>query len=196
MTSDASSSEAAQPKNNRTIMVPAGGLIVPYISAFTPTLAVAAFVGSRFFSAAPNALCALIILPFVILGLTVLHLSVRRIEIDDTYISTRSLLGTRRSLPLRDVASDMLLMGTEGRKYLEIKTAAGKKLDIPDTTFTQEELSEMQGDISERVWKATRRDIPTLPPKTDNTLLCFFVCLLPFAALIVIKLVQFIRWLI
>ncbi len=194
MTTDASSKETPGPSHNRAVIIPFRGVGDTYLKAFMPAIGAAIFIGCHFAFLAGNfSLCALIVGPFVILGLTVLHLAVGRIEIDDGYISTRSLLGTRRSIALRDVASDMILMGTEGSKYLEIRTTAGAALQIPDMGFSHDELADLRADIAERVRRATGRDVPTEPPTTDDVLLCFFICLLPVAALVVIKLAQLVR---
>lgn len=191
---------ANAPAANRTIIVPLGPRVAAYACAFTSLIGSALFFSGlmkspehRILSHDEILLLIPMLCPFVAWSLFLLHRAVARIDIDGMYISTVSLLGTRKSAALRDIASDFLLTGAEGHKILQVKTTGGKRLEIPDLLFSEDQLRELREDLAKRVRHATGQDIPTRPPpEPDRWVTCFFVVLLPLVAVIVINLVHLI----
>ncbi len=198
MTSEPSSDRLSKSSGNRTITVPRVQLINAYIKAFGPATSIASFLSYAMrdptrpgFSHDDIVLFILMLSPFIVWGWFVLHRSAARIDIDDAHISTVSLLRTRKSIALRDIASDVVILGNEGHKALVLKTAAGAELRIPDLSFSEAELAGLRDDIAARVRRATGRDIPTRPPAgADKWPVAFFVVLLPVVVLAAILLAQ------
>jgi hypothetical protein len=193
MTSNTVSDKPQKPGAGRTLIASRGRLIGAYIFAFVPSIFIAIALGmaqgSELAPAANALLNALIMFPFIALGWLVLYRTVARVEIDDVYISTTSIFGTRRSLALRDITSDIIVHGGKGGESLVLKTAAGKRLSIPDLSLSDAELKSLRYDIAARVHKATGHDIMTaLPPPTPAEMkqIALVIVLLPLLALLLI----------